>query len=42
MAKSSMVASTIPKSPIYHGNKDAYYRFLYFDLVEIACYIENF
>ena len=24
MAKSSMVASTIPKSPIYHGNKDAY------------------
>jgi hypothetical protein len=23
MAKSSMVASTIPKIPIYHGNKDA-------------------
>ncbi|MEE8603738.1 MAG: hypothetical protein V3S65_00050, partial [Candidatus Aminicenantaceae bacterium] len=23
MAKSSMVASTIPKSPIYHENKDA-------------------
>jgi hypothetical protein len=23
MAKSSMVASTIPKSPIYHGNRDA-------------------
>jgi hypothetical protein len=24
MAKSSMVASTIPKSSSYHGNKDAY------------------
>ncbi len=24
MAKSSIVASTIPKSHIYHGNKDAY------------------
>jgi hypothetical protein len=24
MAKSSIVASTIPKSPLYHGNKDAY------------------
>jgi len=24
MAKSSMVASTIPKSQIYHGNRDAY------------------
>ena len=24
MANSSMVASTIPKSLIYHGNKDAY------------------
>ena len=24
MAKSSMVTSTIPKSLIYHGNKDAY------------------
>jgi hypothetical protein len=23
-AKSSMVASTIPKSSTYHGNKDAY------------------
>jgi hypothetical protein len=23
MAKSSMVASTIPKSPIYHRNRDA-------------------
>jgi hypothetical protein len=23
MAKSSMVASTIPKSPFYHGNRDA-------------------
>jgi hypothetical protein len=24
MAKSSMVASTIPKSPIYHRNTDVY------------------
>jgi hypothetical protein len=23
MAKSSMVASTIPKNPIYHGKRDA-------------------
>jgi hypothetical protein len=25
MAKSSIVASTIPKSPIYHGVGDAYH-----------------
>jgi hypothetical protein len=29
MAKSSMIASTIPKSPIHHGNRDAYETFHY-------------
>ena len=31
-AKSSMVASTIPKSPIYHGNRDAYVWPVFFDI----------
>jgi hypothetical protein len=31
--KSSMVASTIPKSPIYHGNRDANMKVLIIDKV---------
>jgi hypothetical protein len=31
MAKSSMVASTIPKKPIHHGNRDAYIYFPFFE-----------
>jgi len=31
MAKSSMVASTIPKKPIYHGNRDAYIYLPFFE-----------
>ena len=30
IAKSSIVASTIPKSQIYHGNRDAYPKTQYF------------
>ena len=33
MTKSSMVASTIPKSPIYHGKKDAYGQTLTLDIL---------
>jgi len=31
LAKSSMVASTIPESPIYLGDKDAYVVEFFFD-----------
>ena len=32
IAKSSIVASTIPKSQIYHGNRDAYHGFSPLDI----------
>jgi hypothetical protein len=38
-AKSSMVASIIPKSPIYHGNRDVYVSGLMFDFLYICCYL---
>jgi hypothetical protein len=33
MSKSSIVASPIPESPNYHGNKDAYYLKAVFEVL---------
>ena len=37
IAKSSIVASTIPKSQIYHGNRDAYPDIRHFKMVRGLC-----